>query len=136
MLKLKKITPTFNHILVTRDVYEKDVKEKGVLTYPKGTVKRYQRVIAVGPTVKVCKPGDMIMMDPIRYGKTKHQPGSLHDGVVTDNPIVQFSIPTININDVEYMYLYDQDVMFVMDQFEEVDDPPELYVQPTPDLIC
>ena len=128
MLKLKKITPVFNHVLITKDVYEKDVTDNGMILETKGTVKNYQRVIAVGPTVKVCKPGDMVMIDPIRYGKTKFEKGSLKDGVVTENPVVAYNIPLINLDGKECMYIYDTDVQFVMDEFEETEDAPALWM--------
>lgn len=127
MLKLKKITPTFNHVLTTKHVYEKDVTENGMILETKGTVKNYQRVIAVGPTVKVCKPGDIVMIDPIRYAKMKHEPGSLKDGVVTDNMAVAYNIPLINVNGKDCMYIYDTDIQFIMDDFEEVEDLPPLW---------
>lgn len=128
MLKLKKITPTFNHVLTTKDVYENDVTQDGVVISTKGTVKDYQRVIAVGPTVKNCKPGDVIMIDPMRYAKMKHQSGSLKDGVVTDNPVVAYSIPLINIDGKDCMYIYDSDIQFVIDEYEETEDLPALWM--------
>jgi len=128
MLKLKKITPTFNHVLTTKDVYENDVTQNGVVISTKGTVKDYQRVIAVGPTVKNCKPGDMIMIDPMRYAKMKHQSGSLKDGVVADNPVVAYNIPLINIDGKDCMYIYDSDIQFVIDEYEETEDLPALWM--------
>jgi len=128
MLKLKKIIPTFNHVLTTKDVYENDVTQNGVVISTKGTVKDYQRVIAVGPTVKNCKPGDVIMIDPMRYAKMKHQSGSLKDGVVTDNPVVAYNIPLINIDGKDCMYIYDSDIQFVIDEYEETEDLPPLWM--------
>lgn len=127
MLKLKRITPVFNHILVTKDVYEKDVMMNGVVVETKGTVKNYQKVVAVGSTVKACKPGDMVMIDPIRYAKMKHEKGSLKDGVMTDNPVVAYSIPEVKVDDKDYMYLYDSDIQFVINQYEDVEDLPPLW---------
>lgn len=128
MLKLKKITPTFNHILTTKNLYKNDVYENGILVRQNGKTKEWQRVVAVGPTVKTCKPGDMVMIDPSRYAKMKHQEGSLKDGVVADNMAVAYNIPIITIDDAEYMYLYDTDVQFIMDEFTEEPDLPPLYV--------
>ena len=136
MLKLKKIQPTFNHILVTRDYYETDDYEGGAIVNPAGTVKRYQKVVAVGPTVKLCKEGDTVMLDFMRYGRVKHKEGSLQDGVITDNPIEKFEVPVVHIDGKDYMYMFDQDVYFIMDDYEEVDDDTSrLYVAPTPEII-
>lgn len=128
MLKLKKITPTFNHILVTKNLRDHDEYDNGVLVRPAGSTKEWQRVVAVGPTVKNCKVGDYIMVDPVRYAVTKHQDGSLKDGVVADNVTVAYNIPIITVDDKEYMYLFDTDIQFVIDKFEETEDLPPLYV--------
>lgn len=130
MLKLKKITPTFNHILVTKNLRDHDEYDKGVLRFPAGSTKEWQTVIAVGPTVKNCKEGDLIMVDPTRYAIMKHQDGSLKDGVVADNPAVAYNIPIIMMDDKEYMYLFDTDIQFVINEYEETEDLPPLYTTP------
>lgn len=131
MLKLKKITPTFNHILTTKNLRDHDEYDNGVLVRPAGSTKEWQRVVAVGPTVKNCKVGDYIMVDPVRYAVTKHQDGSLKDGVVADNVTVAYNIPIITVDDKEYMYLFDTDIQFVIDKFEETEDLPPLYTTST-----
>ena len=47
MLKIKKIKPMFNRILVTADKYENDVKQNGVVVVTAGTLKEYQKVISL-----------------------------------------------------------------------------------------
>lgn len=131
MLKLKKITPTFNHILVTKNLRDRDEYDKGVLRFPAGSTKEWQTVIAVGPDVRRCKVGDVIMVDPMRYAIMKHQDGSLEDGVVADNPAVAYNIPIITIDDKEYMYLFDTDIQFIIDEYEEKDELPYIYTAPT-----
>ena len=135
MLKLKKITPVFNHILTTKHTYDKDVIDNGMIVKTAGTVKEYQRVIAVGSTVKVCKPGDVVMINPTRYAVMKHQDGSLKDGVVSDNPVVAYNIPVINLDGKDHLLIYDTDIQFIMDKFEEVDDLPSLYIAPAPTIL-
>lgn len=132
MLKLKKITPTFNHILVTKNLRDHDEYDNGVLVRPAGSTKEWQRVVAIGPDVRRCKVGDIIMVDPVRYAVMKHKDGSLQDGVVADNPTVAYNIPIITIDGKEFMYLFDTDIQFIIDKFEETEDLPPLYVaQPT-----
>lgn len=132
MLKLKKITPVFNHIITTNDVYENDVYDNNILVKTKGSMKEYQKVVAVGPTVKTCSPGDVIMINPVRYAVKKHQDGSLKDGVVSDNPDIAFNIPVVSIDGKEHLLLFDTDVYFVINEYEETEDLPPLYVaQPT-----
>lgn len=127
MLKLKKITPTFNHILTTKNLRDHDEYDDGVLVRPAGSVKEWQTVVAVGPTVKNCKEGDVIMVDPVRYSKNKHADGTMQDGVVSDNVTVAYLIPYITIDDKEYMYLFDTDIQFVINEYEETEDLPPLY---------
>lgn len=134
MLVLKKITPVFNHVLTTKDVYDKDVKENGILVETKGTVKRYQRVVAVGPQVKSCKAGDMVMIDPIRYGKMKHRNGAVADGVIEDDPKIEYNIPVVIIDGKEFMYIGDNDIQFIINQFQETEDLPPLWT-PSKDII-
>lgn len=135
MLKLKKITPVFNHILTTKSTYDKDVIDNGMIVKTAGTVKEYQRVVAVGSTVKVCKPGDVVMINPTRYAVMKHQDGSLKDGVVSDNPVVAYNIPVINLDGKDHLLIYDTDIQFIMDKFEEVEDLPSLYIAPAPTIL-
>ena len=131
MLKLKKITPTFNHILVTKNLRNHDEYDNGVLVRPAGSTKEWQRVVAIGPDVRRCKVGDIIMIDPVRYAVMKHKDGSLQDGVVADNPTVAYNIPIITIDTKEYMYLFDTDIQFIIDKFEETEDLPPLYTTST-----
>lgn len=131
MLKLKKITPTFNHILVTKNLRDHDEYDNGILVRPAGSTKEWQTVIDAGPAVKNCKVGDVIMVDPVRYAVMKHKDGTLHDGVVSDNPAVAYNIPIITIDDKEYMYLFDTDIQFILDEYEEAEDLPPLYTTST-----
>lgn len=127
MIKLKSITPMFNHILTTAERYEEDVKEHGVVVIQKGSIKEYQKVISVGSTVRGVTAGDMVQINPSRYSQKKHQEGSLKDGIVTDNPVVKVNFPTIELvdednNPQECLYIYDQDVDFVINEWVEVED--------------
>ena len=131
MLKLKKITPTFNHILVTNNLRDHDEYDDGILVRPAGSTKEWQTVVAVGPAVKNCKEGDVIMIDPVRYAIKKHQEGSLKDGVVADNPDIAYAVPHILIGGKDYMYLFDTDIQFILDEYEETEDLPPLYTTST-----
>ncbi|MFA6662143.1 MAG: hypothetical protein WCS56_03820 [Bacilli bacterium] len=51
------------------------------------------------------KVGDIVAINPIRYGRKKHQDGSLKDGIISDNPIIEYRFNTIVINDQECLYL-------------------------------
>lgn len=135
MLKLKKIRVPFNQVLTTKDVYDEDVYENGMIVRTRGTVKEYQKVLAVGNTVRVCEVGDVVMINPTRYAKMKHQEGTLKDGVVSDNPVIAYNIPVIRLNDQDCLLIFDTDVQFIMDEYEETSEPPQLYVAPAPTII-
>ena len=121
MLKIKKIKPLFNKILTTMDLYDNPMTEDGIIDGSKedGGIKEYQTVIAVGPTVKCVKPGDLVVINPARYQVMKHKEGSLKDGVITDNPVISYNFPILVVDDRPCLYLYDSDVDFVIKEWEE-----------------
>lgn len=118
------IKPMFNQVLTTAEQY-KDDELNGTLidiNKTKGTVKEYQKVIAVGPSVKNVQVGDLVMINPIRYSERKHQEGSMKDGVVTDNPVTRYNLPVIVLEDVPYLLLFDNDISFIVSDYEEVEE--------------
>lgn len=135
MLKIKKILPMFNRILVTSDKYEKDVTKGGVVTITAGTLKEYQKVIAVGSTVRDIKEGDTVIINPSRYAVKKHAEGSMKDGIISDNPTVSYNFNLVEINNQLYILLYDQDVDYVVKDFEEVSEEDPKIIMPVQDII-
>lgn len=121
MLKIKSIKPMFDSLVTTMNKYEDDGFENGVIVKQAGSLKEYQTVIAVGPAVRNIEVGDMVMINPTRYAKMKHQKGSLKDGVITDNTVIGYEFKTVTINDEEYLYLQSQDIMYSFEG-EEVED--------------
>lgn len=134
MLKIKKIKPMFNRILVTSDKYEKDVTQGGVVTITAGTLKEYQRVISVGSTVRDIKEGDLVLINPTRYAVRKHNEGSLKNGVVTDNPVTSYNFNLVNVDGKICILLYDQDIDYVIEEYEETTEPSSL-IMPDNKLI-
>lgn len=130
MIKVKKIKPLFTSVVTTMDRYTEDVTlESGLIdtTKQQGGIKEYQTVVAIGGSVRDIKVGDLVCINPIRYAVKKHQEGSLKDGVITDNPVIRFDFPTIEMNGKQYLYLQDRDIDFVIEEFEEIS---ELSPQP------
>lgn len=134
MLKIKKIKPMFNRILVTSDKYEKDIKQGGVVTITAGTLKEYQRVISVGSTVRDIKEGDLVLINPTRYSVRKHNEGSLKNGVVTDNPVTSYNFNLVDVDGKVCILLYDQDIDYVIKEYEEVKESSDL-IMPDNKLI-
>lgn len=122
MIKIKEIKPMFNRLLVTSDKYENDVVDGGIVKITAGTLKEYQKVIAVGSTVRDIKEGDLVLINPTRYAVRKHQEGSLKDGIVTDNPTISYNFNWVVVDDNDYILLYDQDIDYVITKFEEIQD--------------
>ena len=60
MLNVKKIRPMANYLVTTREMYEEDKVINGVLTPTRGTLKEYQKVVAVGPVVRGINVGDVV----------------------------------------------------------------------------
>lgn len=130
MLKIKKIKPMFNRILVTADKYEKDVKQGGVVVVTAGTLKEYQKVISVGDTVRGIKEGDFVLINPARYAVKKHKEGSLKDGIISDNPVVSYNFNFVDVNGIVCILLYDQDVDYVIQEYEETEDNASNFILP------
>ena len=120
MIKINKIKPMFTAILTTMDTYEDDVTCNSIIVKTKGTITEYQKVVAVGDTVRSVKVGDLVCINPKRYAVVKHQEGSLQDGVVSDNPVVRYNFDIIEMNDTPYLLLQDSDISYIIEEFEEI----------------
>ena len=120
MLNIKKIRPMANYLVTTKDEYtEEDVSKGGLITKVIGSLKEYQKVVAIGPLVRGIQVGDIVCINPKRYAKYKHQPGSLKDGVITDNPVVAYNFNVIELDHIPHLLLTDQDIDFIIEESEE-----------------
>lgn len=139
MKKLLKVKPMFNRIITTMDVYEKDQYNGHVIdtTKQKGSLKEYQTVLSVGTTVRDIKEGDLVCIDPTRYMVTKHRDKSLHNNIVGDEVSIGYKFNTIKLDDKECLVLYDQDISFIVERYEEIDDPtgPSIIQPEKPKII-
>lgn len=137
MRKLIKIKPMFNRIITTMDLYEEDQTVNGVIDTRKtqGSLKEYQTVISIGSTVKDIKVGDVVAINPTRYAVMKHENKSLKNGIIGDNMVKGYKFNTITINDKEHLMLYDQDVDFVIEEYEDVEDVTPLLQVDKPKII-
>jgi hypothetical protein len=127
----------FNSLLVTCNKYPKDTKLQGtslVDTTKADTIKEYQTVVAVGPSVRGIEPGDVVFINPKRYAVKKHREGSLKDGVITDNPIIGYNFNIIEIDGVPHMYIQDNDIEYVAEG-EEFDESPAIVTEQHSGLI-
>ena len=139
MKKLIKVTPLFNRIITTMDTYEHDQYVNGLIDTrkAKGSLKEYQTVIAVGTTVRDIKEGDVVCIDPTRYMVTKHRDKSLQGNIMGDDMAIGYKFNTIKLGDEECLMLFDQDISFIVEDSEDVEDQvAPLIIQPEkPNII-
>lgn len=126
-LKLKKIKPINSQILTTADKYEEDghMELKGAIIHQakmKGTVKLYQKVLAAGSLCRYVKEGDVIQINPIRYVHIDHpeDEDSIRGVVTVRNDYSKYSLPTIKIDGETRLLINEQDVEYIIEDYEEV----------------
>ena len=118
MINIKKIRPLFTKIVTTMNRYEEDQTTDGGLVVAQkqaGAVKEYQTIVAVGSNSAGLKVGDVVMVNPSRYAVMKHKEGSLKDGVISDNPVLGYNLPIIELDKVPQLLLETSDIDFVAD---------------------
>lgn len=125
----RKIRPTTNHIVTTMDKYEED-DSKLVLNVKElaGSVKDIQRVVAIGPLVRDIKVGDYVRICPDRYIKVKH---TLAEELNEKEMQISVNFPIVDLEDGRYLFLYESDVDYVIEEFAPETTEKMLYTPPT-----
>lgn len=123
MLHITEIKPTYNHLLVTGDTFEKDMIQGGVIVAKKGDLKLWQKVVAIGPSVRDVKVGDMVMIIPDHFAVKKYNKNSVQNDL-DNNPILTYNFPFETIDDEngnpqEYLYISDQDIRYAFKGYEK-----------------
>ena len=138
-LNIKKIRPMFNQVITTMDKYSDEEQKTGsIIDVHKvnNPIKEYQKVVAVGPMVRNIEVGDVVMVNPKRYGRMQHKEGSLKDGIISDNPVVSYHFNVIELNHTQYLLLLDQDIDFIIEEYEEEQESPQSdIIVPNNDII-
>ena len=128
----------FTNIVTTMNSYEDDVVTAAGLidsTKQRGALKEYQTVIAVGNAVRDINPGDVVCINPIRYAQYKHHKNSLKD-LASGNPVTGYNFNVVEIDGKDCLLLHDQDIRYVIEDYEEVPDPaPSQIIHPNTDII-
>ena len=110
------------------DKYDVDVKNGEIVDINKikGTVKEYQKVVAVGPMVHNINVGDTVIVNPSAYGHPKHVKdqgnGSIAQNTEGYHVEMEYRFPTIMIDGVEHLFITDRDIDCTC-EIEEVEDP-------------
>ena len=136
MLHVTKIKPTFNHVLVTGNTFEKDMISGGVIVAKKGDLKLWQTVVAVGPMVRSIEVGDKVMIIPDHFAVKKYNKNSVQNDL-DNNPVLSYNFPLETIDDTEgnphdFLYISDNDVRYV---FEGEEKEESLLIPGKPKLI-
>lgn len=122
---IKKVRPLFTGIITTakRYVGMQSAKKGGLILDTRkmdGSMNPYQTVYSVGDTVHGIKEGDVVKINFSRYAKAKHTAGKIDEAenVQSDNLSWTYEIPLIIINDVEYLFIQDRDIEYVVTEYE------------------
>lgn len=124
-IKILEIQPLYNQILTTADKYEEklDIDNKTKLirsmNVMAGQYKLYQKVVAVGPNVRQLKVGDVIAINPKRYFRQDLPETEMTNvGDKQKNTPVKIVFPTMTINGVEHLTLYEDDASYIIKKYE------------------
>lgn len=138
MFKIKKLKPLFNRIVTTMNLYENDsTTDGGIIDASKqrGELKEYQTVVAVGNSVRDIKVGNVVCIDPTRYAQYKHDRNSLKDAL-SHNPVTGYNFNVVEIDGNDCLLLYDQDIRYIIEDYEEIPDPaPSKIIYNKADII-
>lgn len=121
MLKMKKVKPMFTRLITTADVFEKDDVRNGIIVNPAGTIKPYQKVLAIGSGVRDINVGDVVMINPSAYIKKKYSDNSIREDIV-DNPTISVDIPILELDDRKCFMVDMRDIEYVLEDFDEKDE--------------
>lgn len=125
MFKVKAVRPLFTGVITTAKKFVGDqaTKKGSVIVDTRkmdGTLNYYQTVVSVGSTVRDLKEGDIVKINFSRYAKAKHTPGAIDEAANKqfDNLGWDYEIPIIVIDDIEYLFLQDRDIEYIVTDYE------------------
>ena len=135
MLHIKKIKPLFTSIVTTGDKFDKDFADGSIIVAKKGDLKLWQKVIAVGTSVRDIKVGDMVMINADHYAIKRYSKDSIQNDL-DNNPSLGYAFNWVTIDDAfgepqDCLLLNDRDILYVFEG-EEKDD---LIITNKPKLI-
>jgi hypothetical protein len=120
-IKIKKIKPPFTTVITTLNIYEEDLIVDGVVRVPKGSLKRYQTVVAIGPNVRDVKEGDLVLLNVQNYARQKYRNNSIKEDISEMEEEVVYDIPKLFIGDTVYGKFQERDMDGVIEEYEEIE---------------
>lgn len=131
MLHIKKIKPMFTNIITTGDRFEKDFTQGGLIVAKQGDLKVWQKVIAIGSSVRDINVGDMVMINIANYAVRKYSKDSIQNDL-DNNPKIRYNLNWVTMDDedgnsMDCLLLNDRDVLYSFEgeEKEEVIQIPE-----------
>ena len=118
-IKINEIKPLFTTIITTLDVYEEDLIENGILKAPQGSLRMYQKVLAVGSSVRDVKVGDIVLLNFKDYIVRKFKENSIKEDMSAQEDEYVYDIPRILIGGKICGKFQDRDVEGIVTEFEE-----------------
>lgn len=127
MFKIKKVKPMFTGVITTAMKYVGDIVSDSGLVLPskmEGQLNLFQWVVSVGPMVTGVKEGDIVRINLKRYAVVQHAKGSLDaaSNIQHDDMRMEYEIPMVPIDGKEYLFLQNNDIEYIVEEFEGVDE--------------
>ncbi len=123
--KIKKVRPLFTGVITTARKYvgEQYASEGSLIIDTRkrdGSLNPYQVVYSVGGTVRDVKEGDVVKINFNRYKIVKHVPGDIDEAENKQfmNQSWNVEVPIIIIDDIEYLFIQDRDIEYIVEDYE------------------
>jgi len=124
MINVKAIKPMFTALVTTMERYGADELQGSIIDPSKmsGALKEYQKVVAIGSSVRDIAVGDLVKINPIKYAvyKDKRKNSVVNNLEEYHNEIVGYDFPQIELDSVAHLLLQDRDIEFVVTDYEDV----------------
>lgn len=122
-IRVLKATPMYSGVITTCHQWEVDGESDGLIDTAKsqGVVKPHQTVVAVGPSARGVKVGDVVVINPTRFAVKQYADDSLKNGVVKQNVIIGYNFPMIDINNEQHLLITENDIDYIVNEYEEYD---------------
>ena len=136
-MNVKKVRLRSNYVLVTNNVYTAKDFEGKLQAKMDGALKEFQKVVAVGPVVKDIEVGDIVCINPARYAEVKYKENSIKndiDGLMT--PTVRYHFNMVEMNHQNYILLTDQDIFYVVEDFDPEEEIQNNLILPRQEIIA
>lgn len=109
----------FTSIVTTGDRFEEDMIENGVIVARKGDLKLWQKIIAVGNSVRDLHEGEMVMINAENYVIKRYDKNSLQNDI-DNNPSLGYHFNWVTIDDEndepkECLLLNDRDILYAFE---------------------